>query len=81
MHNFGWDSDDLLTFRHAFVATVTEPKEVYITIWLVYSCCSLLEHGVSMKLYILLQFLNRRPIGRTPWTSDQPVVRQLLNTK
>jgi hypothetical protein len=28
--------------------------------WLVYSCCSQLEHRASMKGFVLLQFLNLR---------------------
>jgi hypothetical protein len=30
---------------------------------------------------MLLQFLNLYKVGRTPWTGDQPVARQLLPTR
>jgi hypothetical protein len=41
------------------------------------SCCSLLEHRASVKLFVSLQFLDHFTGGRTPWTSDQLVARPL----
>jgi hypothetical protein len=42
-----------------------------------FSCCSYLEHRVSVKRFVSLQFLNPKTIGRTPWKGDQPVARPL----
>jgi hypothetical protein len=36
-----------------------------------------LEHRASVKRFVSLQFLNPKTVGRTPWTSDQPVARPL----
>jgi hypothetical protein len=30
-----------------------------------------------MKRFVSLQFLNPKTVGRTPWTGNQPVARQL----
>jgi hypothetical protein len=48
--------------------------------WLVYSCCSHLEHRTSMKRFVSLQFLNVKTFGRIPWTGNQPVARPLPKT-
>jgi hypothetical protein len=37
-----------------------------------------LEHSASVKLFVSLQFLNPKTVGRTPWTGDQAVARPLL---
>jgi hypothetical protein len=36
-----------------------------------------LEHRISVKRFVLLQFLNPKTVGRTPWTGDQPIARPL----
>jgi hypothetical protein len=36
-----------------------------------------LEHRASVKRFVSLQFLNPKTVGRTPWTGDQSVARQL----
>jgi hypothetical protein len=36
-----------------------------------------LEHRASGKRCVLLQFLNPKRVGRTPWTGDQPIARPL----
>jgi hypothetical protein len=41
------------------------------------SCCSHLEHTVSARPFVSLQFLNPNTVGRTPWTGDQPDSRPL----
>jgi hypothetical protein len=46
-------------------------------IYLSLCCCPTLEHRVSVKRYVSLQFLNHSTVGRTPWTRDQPVARPL----
>jgi hypothetical protein len=35
------------------------------------------EHWASVKRFVLLQFLNHKTVGRTPWTGDQPITRSL----
>jgi hypothetical protein len=39
-----------------------------------------LEHRAFVKRFVSLQFLNLKPVARTPWTGDQPVARPLPNT-
>jgi hypothetical protein len=34
-----------------------------------------LEHRLSVKRFVSLQFLNPKTVGRTPWKGDQPVAR------
>jgi hypothetical protein len=46
-----------------------------------FSCCSHLEHIVSVKRFVALQSLNLRTVGRTSWTGDQPAARPLPNTE
>jgi hypothetical protein len=36
-----------------------------------------IEHRASVKRFVSLQFLNRKTVGRTPWTGDQPIARPL----
>jgi hypothetical protein len=36
-----------------------------------------LKHKESVKRFVLLQFLNPKTVGRTPWTGDQPVAKPL----
>jgi hypothetical protein len=32
-----------------------------------------LKHRASMKLFVSLQFINPKTVGRTPWKGDQPI--------
>jgi hypothetical protein len=47
---------------------------MYFPIWLYSQIWAL---AASMKLSVSLQLLRSRTVGRTPWTSDQLVVRLL----
>jgi hypothetical protein len=37
-----------------------------------------LEHRVSVKRFVSIQFLNLKTVDRPSWTRDQPVARPLL---
>jgi hypothetical protein len=67
-----------------------EEEEKFLTLFLPTCCQSLflslfsffpvaltLEHTASVKRFVSLQFLNRKTVGRSSWTGDQPVARPL----
>jgi hypothetical protein len=45
--------------KNMWIYTSTPPYTFMVS-WLVYSCCSNLEHGASVKRFVSLQFLNLR---------------------
>jgi hypothetical protein len=59
---------------HPAAFTLSHCLPVYLP---AYSRCSHLEHRASVKLFVSLQFLNPKTVGRTPWTRDQTVARPL----
>jgi hypothetical protein len=50
---------------------------VCLTLSLSFLLLPLLEHRASVKSCVSLQVLSSKTVGRTPWTGDLPIARQL----
>jgi hypothetical protein len=70
---------NLITLISGNGTNYESPRYVIFSILLfsLFNFAPTLELRASVKLFVSLQFLNPKTVGRTPWTGDQPIARPL----